>query len=249
MLSKMHRDPTETTPARNRPRGVFVTGNDTGVGKTFVACELAKCLKTRGLKVGVYKPVASGCEVRKENLISDDAISLWEAAGRPGRLEDVCPQRFAAPLAPNLAARQESKAVATGDLLKGAQTWLDRCDFTIVEGAGGYFSPLSDEWLNADLALELDLPVLLVVENRLGAIHQAMATTHALRSYRGGLCVVGIVLNDRSAQADTARESNLEELRRLLPDLRMIRWRFGSAADLKDLLQCLDLLHPLPEGE
>src|SRR4051794_763685 len=80
--------------------GAFITGTDTGVGKTYVASLIARQLVQDGLKVGVYKPVASGCRREGKHVVADDAVQLWEAAGKPGRLEDVCPQRFLAPLAP-----------------------------------------------------------------------------------------------------------------------------------------------------
>ena len=82
-------------------RGLFITGVGTEVGKTFVAATIARRLVADGLRVGVYKPVASGCSRREGRLVADDAVALWEAAGRPGTLEEVCPQRFAAPLAPH----------------------------------------------------------------------------------------------------------------------------------------------------
>src|SRR5215475_10020004 len=91
------------------PVGLFVTGNDTGVGKTHVAAMIARAACAQGLRVGVYKPVASGCRTESGTLVSDDAKDLWLAAGSPGELEYVCPQRFAAALAPNQAAQMEGK--------------------------------------------------------------------------------------------------------------------------------------------
>ncbi len=83
---------------REPVRGLFITGTDTGVGKTYVAALVARLLAAEGRRVGVYKPVASGCRRDGDRLVSDDALNLWEAADRPGELERVCPQRFAAPL-------------------------------------------------------------------------------------------------------------------------------------------------------
>src|SRR5436190_15610637 len=93
----------------NSPRGLFITGTDTGVGKTWVAAAIVRALVQRGLKVGVYKPAASGCERVGKKLVSEDAVLLWEAAGQPGSLSRVCPQLFAASLAPHLAAEAEGK--------------------------------------------------------------------------------------------------------------------------------------------
>ncbi|MBL9080470.1 MAG: dethiobiotin synthase, partial [Planctomycetales bacterium] len=133
--------------------GLFVTGTDTGIGKTHVAAMIARALVAQGKRVGVYKPAASGCTRDADgNLTSDDAVQLWEAAGRPGDLEHVCPQRFAAPLAPHLAARAEGRELDFDQLRWGLDYWRPRSDVVVVEGAGGLFSPLSDDRLNMDLA-------------------------------------------------------------------------------------------------
>ena len=103
-------------------RGLFITGTDTGVGKTYVAALIARWLPPAGRRVGVYKPAASGCsrQADGDELVSDDALALWNAAGRPGDLDRVCPQRFAAPLAPHLAAAGEGKQI---DSLCCAADW------------------------------------------------------------------------------------------------------------------------------
>src|SRR5688572_556591 len=91
-------------------RGLFISGTDTNVGKTHVAAAIARDLVATGVRVGIYKPAASGCQKNLQGeLVSDDALMLWEAAGRPGELSAVCPQRYAAPVAPHLAARAEGK--------------------------------------------------------------------------------------------------------------------------------------------
>src|SRR5688572_15799112 len=91
--------------------GLFITGTGTNVGKTYVGALIAHALRNVGQRVGVYKPAASACEIRNEQLVSQDAVRLWEAAGRPGTLERVCPQIFRAPLAPHLAARAQGQRV------------------------------------------------------------------------------------------------------------------------------------------
>src|SRR5258708_35422490 len=95
--------------ARKPPRGLFITGTDTEIGKTYVASLIARALVSAGHRVGVYKPAASGCRRQGDSLVSDDAVALWRAAGSPGTLAEVCPQVFAAPLAPYLAATAEGR--------------------------------------------------------------------------------------------------------------------------------------------
>ena len=139
------------------PRGFFVTGTGTDVGKTYVGSLLAAGLLERGLRVGVYKPVASGCRREEERLVADDAEQLWRSAGRPKSLHDVTPQRFEAPVAPNVAARSEGVPVDEDLLRRGIKTWCD-CDCVLVEGAGGILSPVSDNDLVADFGCRFRLP-------------------------------------------------------------------------------------------
>ena len=105
--------------------GLFITGTDTGVGKTYVAAMIARTLVKAGRSVGVYKPVASGCRREGGELVSDDAVALWEAAGRPGKLGSVCPQLFEAPLAPHLAAQAAGQNVDAGLLRQGREWWRE----------------------------------------------------------------------------------------------------------------------------
>jgi dethiobiotin synthetase len=193
-------------------RGLFITGNDTGVGKTYIAALIARALHAAGHKVGVYKPAASGCEQE----VSDDAVVLWEAAGEPGELEAVCPQRFAVPLAPHLAARADGKRVNRGLLRSGVKYVQERSEVVIVEGAGGLLSPISDNDFVADLAVEFGYPLVIVAANRIGVINQTLHTLHVARSYRGGIPVAAVVLNDMEQSSDDpSRVSNLSELQRL----------------------------------
>ena len=186
-------------------KGLFITGTDTGVGKTYVASLIARSLVASGRRVGVYKPAASGC-MRDDagRLISDDAVALWEAAGRPGDLERVCPQRFAAPLAPHLAARMEGRTLDADLLRTGLDYWKPRCDFVLVEGAGGLMSPMGQREYVADLAHDFSFPLVVVSRNVLGTINATLQTLFTARHYRGGLPVAGVVLNHPAPTADDA---------------------------------------------
>jgi dethiobiotin synthetase len=175
--------------------GLFVVGNDTGVGKTRVAAAMARQLAAEGRRVGVYKPAASGCERRGGELVSDDAEQLWEAAGRPLSLDAVCPQRFAAPLAPHLAAKAEGREIDARLLRTGLAVWTNACEIVLVEGAGGLMSPLSDEDYVADLAAEFGYPLVVVAANAIGVINQTLQTLIAAAVFREGIDVAGVVLN------------------------------------------------------
>jgi dethiobiotin synthetase len=162
---------------KNSIPGLFITGTDTDVGKTYVAALIAHQLTTAGYRVGVYKPAASGCRLENSRLISDDALLLWHAAGEPGEFEKVCPQCFLAPLAPHLAARAEGKKIDGKLLRDGLKYWLARSDIVLVEGAGGLLSPLSDNDYVADLAHDFGFPLVVVARNALGTINHTPHTT------------------------------------------------------------------------
>lgn len=194
--------------------GIFIAGTDTDVGKTYVTALLAKSLRTSGRRVGVYKPAASGGNMIDGRCVCDDATILWEAAGKPASVHEVCPQMFLAPLAPNVAAKAESRTVDSKLLMSGLEFWKDQCDIVLVEGAGGLLSPLSDDLYVADVALEIGYPVLIVTANRLGTINQTLQTLMTAEHHRGGLPVSGVVINDVSnIPHDESLASNPEALR------------------------------------
>ena len=194
-------------------RGLFITGTDTDVGKTYIAALIAKALVEAGHHVGVYKPVASGCRREGDQLVADDAVALWEAAGKPGDLHDVCPQRFEAAVAPNVAARAEGTSIDEDLLVDGLTCWTDRCDIVLVEGAGGLMSPLSDELYNADLAFTLGYPLIVVAPNKLGTINHTLQTLITAATFREGLDIAGVVLNEVAVDSsDASRATNREEL-------------------------------------
>ena len=194
--------------------GLFVVGTDTAVGKTFVAARIAAALRRAGVKVGVYKPAASGCRRVGRALVSDDAVALWEAAARPGELKAVCPQRFAAPLAPHLAAKEERKEIDSRLLRRGIDFWRQRSQIVVVEGAGGLMSPVGDQDYVADLAADFGFPLVMVAPNRIGAINSTLLTLIAAASRPKPLPIAGIVLNDvlPPDAGDPATQSNRLEL-------------------------------------
>jgi dethiobiotin synthetase len=204
--------------------GLFITGTGTGVGKTYVACLIARAIRHSGKRVGVYKPVASGCELQNGELISPDALSLWSAAGEHETPEAVCPQRFAAPLAPHLAARADGKHVDASLLRSGIDVWRTSSDVILVEGAGGLMSPISDDDYNADLAASLGFPLVVVAANELGTINATLQTLIAATTYGDGLSIAGVVLNSpRMLADDPSSDSNPDELaRRCMPPLLAI---------------------------
>ena len=209
-------------------RGLFVTGTDTEVGKTYVSSIIVKSLREAGHRVGVYKPSASDCVSDGKTLVSEDAVALWEAAGKPGELKDICPQTFKAALAPHLAAKAEGKRLDPDLLRNGISKWADECDIIVVEGAGGWMTPISDNEFIADLAIDFEYPLIVVAPNVLGAINQSLQTMITASCFRDGMDVAGIVLNDSQLfDGDVSIETNEEEIaqRSLAPVLGRVLYK------------------------
>jgi dethiobiotin synthetase len=181
--------------------GLLVTGTDTGVGKTFVACALAYALRARGRRVTVMKPVETGVVDRPE-----DALRLQEAAGDPAPLDDICPHRLREPLAPSVAAAVAGVAIDLGRLEALIRRRLDEADVLIVEGAGGLLVPIADSVSYADVAARLRLPLLVVAANRLGTVNHCALTVRVAHAM--GLDVLGIVLSQPASDVDPSAATN-----------------------------------------
>ncbi len=207
--------------------GLFITGTDTGVGKTFVTCAIARTLADRGVNVGAYKPAVSGAERDPSGrTIWRDLEELWTATGAQFPRERIAPQRFEAPLAPPTAARAEGSQVDPGLLRGGAGWWKDRCDLLLVEGAGGLLSPIADHETVADLATDLGFPLIVVARLGLGTINHTLLTLEAARNR--GLAVAGIVLNEAEPSAsDPSINTNAADLAELtdVPVLEVVQFQ------------------------
>jgi len=173
--------------------GLFVTGTDTGVGKTYVSAGIATALTCRGVDVGVMKPAETGCRIRAGRLMPRDALRLMRSACVKDPLSLVNPYRFRRPLAPAVAAELERKTIEPSKIVNAFQLLSSRHDFMVVEGAGGIMVPLSGTYTYLDLAKEMGLPVLIVARPGLGTINHTMLTIAALRGLK--IEIAGIVIN------------------------------------------------------
>ena len=184
--------------------GIFVTGTDTGVGKTIVAATLARLLRMNGINVGVMKPVTSGCRLESDQLVSDDALLLCQAAGITYS-EDVAPYRSREALAPAEAAKVDGILIDF-TLIKAAYERLAASyQYVIVEGAGGLMVPLSGGLLVADLARELGLSLLVVARPGLGTINHTVLTCFAAQQM--GLNVAGVIISGMPINPGRAEQS------------------------------------------
>jgi dethiobiotin synthetase len=211
--------------------GIFITGTDTGVGKTLVGASLARSLRERGYRVGVMKPAETGCLEKDGRLFPDDAMRLKTASGCAEPLEKICPYRFAEPLAPSIAAERAGEKIDVDHILNTYEEISAAHDVTLVEGAGGLMVPLLPSYTYADLARLLKLPVLVVAANKLGVINHLLLTLeHASCK---GLGALGYVLNRVMNEASVATETNREVLFGLtgLPCLGELPFVAGEATN------------------
>lgn len=196
-------------------KAFFVTGTDTEIGKTTIAAGLLHAARLAGLSTAAAKPVASGCEQTAAGLRNDDALALLGQCSLALDYAEVNPFAFAPAIAPHLAAREAAVELSVARLHPAVQQVLARgADFTLVEGAGGWRVPLAGRETLADLAVALELPVILVVGVRLGCINHAVLTAEAIA--RDGLHLAGWVANIVDPQASRLEE-NLATLAERLP--------------------------------
>lgn len=193
-------------------RGLFITGTDTGVGKTHIACEIVRELRVAERRVGAFKPACSGASIEPDGHSHwDDVERLRHALGQDVSDDQLSPQRFFAPLAPPVAARQEGRSVDLDAIQHGLDSWRSHCDIVIVEGAGGLLCPLTDELTMADLAAQFGFPLLIVARRGLGTINHTLLTVEVAR--RRGLPIAGILFNEPAPTADDASAAtNAEEV-------------------------------------
>ena len=215
----------------NNMQTIFVTGTDTNVGKTYVSCLLIRKLREAGFTVGAYKPVCSGAEFDASGTpFWTDVALLHSATGLDVSIDMICPQRFLAAVAPNVAATLEGKTVSIELMVSGVSEWQNKVDVLVIEGAGGVFCPLSDEFTVLDLAIQIQAPVLVVAANRLGVISHTRLTVDRLR--QSGLNVAGVILNNLQAAGknDASLDSNSRQISHWIPDIAVLCTMFQSSA-------------------
>jgi dethiobiotin synthetase len=215
-----------------RGPGLFITGTGTDIGKTTVTAAFAGALHQLRVRVGVCKPVAAGCPKfsdrgndpntlpTDDDYMSPDAMIFGRAAGLDpsddSLLRYLSPVRFGAPVAPHLASKIEGRSTDWKRVAGALDWWQENCDVLLVEGAGGWCVPLDQhDFMVADMAAAIRLPVIVVTDASLGAINRTLLTVQAIR--QRNLAVMGLVINRVPApgKRDFSEETNLEELPRL----------------------------------
>jgi len=172
--------------------GVFITGSNTGVGKTTISVEIIKHLR-KNRQIVVRKPVETGCEIVNGSFQPKDAIKLSEACSSGEDLEMICAFCFELEASPEEASANSGRLLSLKDLVKSCRSRVGD-SFVIIEGAGGLYSPIANKALNLDLAAQLDLPIIIIVRDELGAVSQALLTINAAKSQQ--LKIACVVLNE-----------------------------------------------------
>jgi dethiobiotin synthetase len=231
LISPQHPDPSA---------GIFVTGTDTGVGKTTIAVALTRLCSRRGGVPIPYKPVETGCVPDPQ-----DARRLWEAARRPIPLSDVCPFPLALPAAPAAAAAAAGIRLDVAHLVRHAIEIATRGTFLIVEGAGGLLVPYSGRYTNADLASRLQLPVLVVARTALGTINHVALTLSELGQRQ--LPLAGVVLVRSGLEIELHESTNaqlIEQVSGIAPLGTLPRMSDADARDPDRLADALEQALP-----
>lgn len=187
--------------------GVFMTGTDTDVGKTWVGCHFIRYLRTQGWDVAPRKPVESGWT---EAIKTSDAWQLADAADKQDQLDIICPNRFNAPVSPHRAAQLEDKILSVQQLKQHCLAHYQPHQLLYIEGAGGFYSPLCEDGLNADLCGALNVPIILVAADKLGCINHVLLTVAAIE--QRGLKLLGVILNTIPPFSTTHQQNNTTDL-------------------------------------
>jgi dethiobiotin synthetase len=216
----------------SNPKALFITGTDTGVGKTLVSVSLVKALVKHGLRVSVMKPIASGSEHTPEGLRNADAMALAGASNVAAPYATINPYCFEPAISPHIAAEEAKIDVNVGLIKSQFEILADGADFVVVEGAGGWYAPISKAQSMADLPKALGIPVLLVVGVRLGCLNHALLSKQAIEA--AGVEWAGWVANAIDPTLERAAE-NLSSLERMLGSEPLALFPFapGEQADVR----------------
>src|SRR3954453_21373754 len=203
--------PAGMTPVA-RLRGIFVTGTGPGVGKSVLSAAICAALADRGEKVAAFKPVITGLDERGGDWPLDDELLAKHASAGQSR-EDVSPHRFGPPVSPHLAAEMAGEQIEPLQLAAEARGWGEKADALVCEGIGGLMVPLAGGFVVRDLAVELDLPLVVAAKTELGTINHTLLTIEAARA--AGLNVTGVVMPPWPDEPDDMQKNNRETIERL----------------------------------
>lgn len=196
-------------------KGIFVTGTDTGVGKTVVSALIVRALKLKGVNTAVMKPIETGCRKEGTVLIPSDGEFLKEMAEMDEPITEVTPYCFETPVAPLVASETEGRDIHIERIIDQFKRLTKKYDFVVVEGVGGLMVPITEVAMVVDLIEELDIPVIIVSLNKLGVLNHTLLTVEAIKNR--SLELKGLVMNNQTIDPlDRSQDSNLQVLKRIL---------------------------------
>ncbi len=217
-----------------KKNGLFITGTDTGVGKTLIAGAIAKILVDGGHKVGVFKPVATGCKSHWEGLVSRDSEFLAYCANSDLKLPTINPVAYVTAAAPIVSAAEERRPIDFKKIASAYNEICQNCDVVIVEGIGGIRVPLTDEFDLRDLAVEFGLPVVIVSRPHLGTINHTLLTIDSGRAVN--LKIEGVVINGYDSSQTTIAEETARQVISQCGDVTILGdVPFDETADVEEL--------------
>jgi dethiobiotin synthetase len=223
------------------PAGLFFTGTDTGVGKTYITARVARLLRNAGRPVRVSKPVATGASAAGPGRwVAEDTLLLAEAAGCPEAWDEVTPFAFPEPAAPPIAAKECGVTLELADLVDAVRRQHRPGTALLVEGVGGLLCPLTERETVADLAAELRLSLVVIARTALGTINHTLLTLEVARGR--GLAVAGVVLSETVPGTGLAHITVFSELRRRIavPLLAAVPFRLGADSGNQPELAAVD---------
>lgn len=203
-----------------KQKALFVTGTDTGVGKTVVTAGLVRLARMKGLRGIGVKPVETGCSVKAGILYPEDGVFLQEAAESDLSLDACAPFRFTLPASPARAAAMEGRRLDVAEIEEHVRSLAETADFIAVEGAGGLMVPIQGDHMMIDLIGRLEYPVLLVARTRLGTVNHTLLSVHALK--QRGIALEGIVLSQSSGPAGPEEEYTPGDVARLVKEVPVV---------------------------
>mgnify|MGYP000855927060 FL=1 len=204
--------------------GIFISGSDTGVGKTLISAGLVRLARKRGINCVGIKPVETGCPVKNGMLEPLDGRILWEAGDKAFSLDECAPYRFNMPAAPFRAAAMEDSNLNASDIVEHILTVSDGAEMSVVEGAGGLMTPVDDKKSMIDIIADLQYPTLLVARLALGTINHSILSIEALQSRN--IDVKGVVLSASSREQGPEEEYTPGDLERILRDIPVVVFPF-----------------------
>jgi dethiobiotin synthetase len=193
-----------------KKNGLFITGTDTGIGKTLIAGAIVKILADEGLKAGVFKPIATGCRNTWDGLLSRDSEFLAYCANTNLSFSTITPVRYVTAAAPIVCAAHERRQINFQAVAEAYKEICENSDFVVVEGIGGVRVPLTEEFDVLDLAVEFDLPVVVVSRPNLGTINHTLMTIDCIRAAK--LKIAGVVINGFDATTATIAEETAQSV-------------------------------------